>query len=82
MGGLFGGGSRAPQRSEADIAAERRAAAAQERAEERASAQERSEMQAAQARRRVRRTGGMRILFSPARQEGPGGGRYTKLGGD
>jgi len=39
-------------------------------------------MQAAQARRRVRRTGGMRILFSPARQEGPGGGQYTKLGGD
>lgn len=82
MGGLFGGGSRAPQRSEADIAAERRAAEAQERSEERAASQERSEMQAAQARRRVRRTGGMRILFSPARQEGPGGGQYTKLGGD
>lgn len=80
MGGLFGGGG--SRRSQADIEAERRAAAAQERSEERAASQERSEMQAAQARRRVRRTGGMRILFSPARREGPGGGQYTKLGGD
>ena len=79
MGGLFGGG---PRKSQTDIEAERRAAAAQERSEERAASQERSEMQAAQARRRVRRTGGMRILFSAARREGPGGGQYTKLGGD
>lgn len=80
MGGLFGGG--APKKSQEDIEAEKKAREAQERSEERAEAQERSEMQAAQARRRVRRTGGMRILFSPARREGPGGGYKTKLGGD
>lgn len=76
MGGLFGGGRRAPTE------AEKEAEKAQARQEERAQAQEAAEMRGAQARRRVRRTGGMRILFSPARQEGPGGGQYTKLGGD
>jgi hypothetical protein len=34
-------------------------------------------MQGAQARRRLRRSGGMRLLFSPERQEG----MKTKLGG-
>lgn len=81
MGGLFGGGSSAPQKSAADIEAERKSQEAQARSEERAASQERTEMQAAQARRRVRRTGGMRILFSQARQEGPGGPTSTKLGG-
>jgi hypothetical protein len=39
-------------------------------------------MQGAQARRRRRRTGGMRLLFSPARLEGPGDlPKSTKLGG-
>jgi hypothetical protein len=39
-------------------------------------------MQGAQARRRLRRTGGMRLLFSPARREGAGDiPRATKLGG-
>ncbi len=43
-----------------------------ERQEQRAEAQEKTEMQGLQRRRRLRRTGGMRLLFSPLRQEGPG----------
>jgi hypothetical protein len=74
MAGLFGGGKRTKTQAEKD------AEAAQQRAEERATAQERTEMQGAQARRRLRRTGGMRLLFSPTRQEGTG--TQTKLGGD
>tara|TARA_Y100000385_G_scaffold63159_1_gene62134 strand:- start:76 stop:303 length:228 start_codon:yes stop_codon:yes gene_type:complete len=73
MAGLFGGRSRAPKKTQAQIDAEK----AQARSEERATAQERTEMQGAQARRRLRRTGGMRLLFSPERQEG----MKTKLGG-
>jgi GAF domain-containing protein len=76
MSGLFGGGRPAPTQAEKD------AQAAQARAEERATSQERAEMQGAQSRRRLRRTGGMRLLFSPARREGPGDlPRSTKLGG-
>jgi len=41
-----------------------------DRQEERAEAQEKTEMQGLQKRRRLRRTGGMRLLFSPLRQEG------------
>lgn len=78
MGGLFGGGG---GRS-APTQAQKNAESAQARAEERATAQERTEMQGAQARRRLRRTGGMRLLFSPARMEGPGDlPKSTKLGG-
>jgi hypothetical protein len=74
MAGLFGGGRRrAPEKTQAQKDAE----AAQARSEERATAQERAEMQGAQARRRLRRTGGMRLLFSPERLEG----MKTKLGG-
>ena len=77
MGGLFGGGRRAPTQAEKD------AQAAQERSAARAEAQERTEMQGAQARRRLRRSGGMRLLFSPARTEGPGDlPKSTKLGGN
>lgn len=65
MGGIFGGGGGRREPTEAEKAAE----AAQERAEERAEAQERAEMQGAQRRRRIRRTGGMRLLFSPLRRE-------------
>ena len=80
MGGLFGGGggSRTPAKTEAQIKAEE----AQARQAERAESQEQSEMQGAQSRRRIRRTGGMRLLFSPLRQEGPGSEiKKTKLGG-
>ena len=77
MSGLFGGGgSPAP----APVAAPA-VTAAQVRAEERATSQEKTEMQGIQNRRRIRRTGGMRLLFSPARQEGPQGAKSTKLGG-
>ena len=77
MSGIFGGGRSAPTQAQKD------AEAAQARADERATAQERTEMQGVQSRRRLRRTGGMRLLFSPARQEGPDSQNLkTKLGGD
>ena len=77
MSGLFGGGgSPAP----APVAAPA-VTAAQARSEERATAQETTEMQGIQKRRRIQRRGGMRLLFSPARQEGPQGTKNTKLGG-
>lgn len=44
--------------------------AAQRRAEQRAEATERQEAAAASARLRSMRTGGLRLLFSPMRQEG------------
>ena len=74
MAGMFGGGGRREPSAE-----ELRAQEAQARSEERATAQERTEMRGAQARRRLLRRGGLRLLFSPARQEGPGFTR--KLGG-
>ena len=76
MAGLFGGGRRGKSQAEKD------AEAARARAEERATSEERTQMQGAQARRRLRRSGGMRLLFSPARREGPGDiPMQTKLGG-
>ncbi len=76
MAGLFGGGRRGKSQAEKD------AEAARARAEQRAESEERNEMQGAQARRRLRRSGGMRLLFSPARREGPGDiPMQTKLGG-
>ena len=75
MSGLFGGGK--PKNTQAQIDA----TAAQARADERATSQERSEMRGVQGRRRLRRSGGMRMLFSQSRQEGPQQGQYTKLGG-
>ena len=57
---------------------------AQERQAERAEAQETKQMQGAQRRRRRMRSGGMRLLFSQLRQEGPGalGSTRNKLGGN
>ena len=78
MSGLFGGGGRKGPSAE-ELRSQERAREAQERAEERATTQERTEMQTAQARRRLLRRGGLRLLFSPARREGPGFTR--KLGG-
>tara|TARA_Y100000004_G_scaffold185841_1_gene236605 strand:- start:9 stop:269 length:261 start_codon:yes stop_codon:yes gene_type:complete len=53
-----------------------------ERKEKRAEAQEITEMKGAQRRRRLMRRGGMRLLFSPLRQEGPGINEIKKkLGG-
>ena len=60
----------APQVSEAEL-----------RQEARAEAQEKKEMRGLQKRRRLMRTGGLRLLFSPARQEGPGMAPKTKMGG-
>ncbi len=85
MGGLFGGGgsSAPPPKSAAQIRAEQDAETARTRSEERATSQEKSEMQGVQRRRRLRSTGGMRLLFSPARREGPDSQNLkTKLGGD
>jgi len=54
--------------------------AAQERAEARAEAQTREDVSRMAARRRARRTGGLRLLMSPARQEGPQTGMRRTLG--
>jgi len=85
MSGIFGGGgsSAPPPKSAAQIRAEQDAEAARTRAEERATSREKSEMQGVQRRRRLRRIGGMRLLFSPARREGPDSQNLkTRLGGD
>lgn len=87
MSGLFGtSGKPGPaikevRRQQQAKEAQERAEEAQERAEERATTQERTEMRRAQARRRLLRRGGMRLLFSPARQEGPGMPTTRMLGG-
>lgn len=80
MAGL-GGRRRRREPSVEEVRAQEQATAAQERAEERATTQERTEMQGAQARRRLLRRGGLRLLFSPARQEGPGMPTTRMLGG-
>ena len=55
---------------------------AQQRQEARAEAQEKKQMQGTQRRRRLMRTGGLRLLFSPAKLEGPGSPAKQKtLGG-
>ena len=53
----------------------------QQRQEARATAQDTKAQQGVQRRRRLQRTGGLRLLFSPVRQEGPGAAGSTKLGG-
>jgi|DEB0MinimDraft_10_1074344.scaffolds.fasta_scaffold19695_2 hypothetical protein len=80
MAGL-GGGRRRREPSVEEVRAQEQATAAQERAEERAESQERTEMRGVQARRRLLRRGGLRLLFSPARQEGPGMATTRMLGG-
>lgn len=79
MSGLFGGGKKKPA---TDPKVTEKVTEAQARQEERATAAETSEMQGVQRRRRRMRTGGLRLLFSPARLEGPGSeaARQTKLG--
>ena len=52
---------------------------ARERAEQRAEASEKREAAGLASRVKSRRTGGLRMLFSPARQEGQA--PKTKLGG-
>ena len=77
MGGF--GGTRTVVR---EVPAQQEVSEAQQRQEARAEAQEKKEMQGAQRRRRVMRTGGLRLLFSPARQEGPGSlPKSRKMGG-
>jgi len=80
MAGL-GGGRRRREPSVEEVRVQEQATAAQERAEERAESQERTEMRGVQARRRLLRRGGLRLLFSPARQEGPGMATTRMLGG-
>lgn len=53
---------------------------AQDRAEARATAQEQQERARMAGSQRARRTGGIRMLMSPYRQEGPQA-KKTKLGG-
>lgn len=80
MGG-FGSSRADPAPAPAPIAAPE-VSEAQQRQEQRAEAQERKQMQGTQRRRRLMRTGGLRLLFSPARMEGPGSPPKSKtLGG-
>jgi len=82
MSGLFGGGKKKPATDPKVTDPKVKVTEAQARQEERATAAETSEMQGVQRRRRRMRTGGLRLLFSPARLEGPGSeaARQTKLG--
>jgi len=61
---------------------EERVKDSQERAEDRAEAEEMRSMKGVQKRRRLRRTGGMRLLFSPQRlaDQAAGTKPKTKLG--
>ena len=80
MGGF--GSSRADPAPAPVAAAQPEVSEAQTRQEQRAEAQERKEMRGTQRRRRLMRTGGLRLLFSPARLEGPGSPAKSKtLGG-
>lgn len=80
MGGF--GSSRADPAPAPVVAAQPEVSEAQQRQEARAEAQERKEMRGMQRRRRLMRTGGLRLLFSPARMEGPGSPPKSKtLGG-
>jgi hypothetical protein len=79
MSGLFGGGK--PKKTAAQLTAEQNASAAQVNAQQSAEAQEKSQMQGIQKRRRLRRTGGLRLLFSPYKTEGPNQPTSTLLGG-
>jgi len=84
MGGIFGRKS-APAPAPAPAPTpQKKVEQVQERQAERAEAQEVKEMKGVQKRRRRMRSGGMRLLFSPMRQEGPGalGSTRTKLGGN
>ena len=81
MSGIFGGGGSAPAKTVAQVESANAASAATARSEERAESSERAEMKGAQKRRRLRRTGGLRLLFSPARLEGPDQATTNKLGG-
>lgn len=64
----------APKPSKSFIAEKRREERA-EREEARVEAEEMSERERLAKRKRLRRIGGMRMLFSPLRREGPG---YTR----
>lgn len=62
-----------------NVLADQSSQGAVERSEERAAAQEETQMRGMQRRRRLRRSGGMRLLFSPLRMEGPAVAGYKKL---
>tara|TARA_R110000803_G_scaffold78316_1_gene143471 strand:+ start:33 stop:281 length:249 start_codon:yes stop_codon:yes gene_type:complete len=80
MSGIFSS-PKAPNVTVQQSDASSSAAAAMARSEERADSQEMSERKGVQKRRRLRRTGGLRLLFSPARMEGPDQATTNKLGG-
>lgn len=72
MGGLFGGGAKAPDTSKQE--------ALQEKQEERTKRQEAEEQRRLSAQIAARRTGGMRSLLSPEREDARKG-LSTTLGG-
>jgi hypothetical protein len=79
MGGFSSGPAAPPPKSEA----QKKVEAAQALQAEQAQAATMKEKQALQGRRRLMRTGGLRLLFSPMKLEGPGsvGSVKTKMGG-
>ena len=80
MGGIFGRKKKAAPVAQEPIKTETETAV--ERQEERAAVQEEAQMQGVQRRRRLRRSGGMRLLFSPLKLEGPNQAQIkNKLGG-
>jgi hypothetical protein len=76
MGG-FSSKPAPPQKSAAQLKVE----AAQAKQAAQAEAATMQEKQALQGRKRLLRTGGLRLLFSPMKLEGPGSVGSTKLGG-
>lgn len=72
MGGIFGGGAKAPDTSKQE--------ALQEKQEARTARQEAEEQRRLAAQVAARRTGGMRSLLSPAREDARKG-LTTTLGG-
>lgn len=80
IGAVTGGAISQASRKKSSSSAEPAIDETQQRAEARAEAQTREEAARMAARGRARRSGGLRLLMSPARQEGPQAGTRTTLG--
>jgi len=78
----MGGFRSAPAPAPTTTMATQEVSEVQQRQDARAEAQDTKSQQGIQRRRRLQRTGGLRLLFSLVRQEGPGAkGSSSKLGG-
>lgn len=77
----MGGFKSSPAPAPTTTVASQEVSEVQQRQDARAEAQDTKAQQGIQRRRRLQRTGGLRLLFSPVRQEGPGAKGSAKLGG-